>query len=46
MRTNIDIDHKLMNDALRFTRAKAKREVVELGLQTLVQFGKQVRPEK
>ena len=46
MRTNIEIDDKLMKDALRFTRAKTKREVVELGLQTLVQFGKQVEARK
>ena len=46
VRTNIKIDDKLMKDALRFTRAKTKREVVELGLQTLVQFGKQVEARK
>ena len=38
MRTNIEIDEKLMKDALRATRAKTKREAVELGLQTLVQL--------
>lgn len=38
MRTNIEIDDKLMKDALKATGAKTKREVVELGLRTLVQL--------
>ncbi len=42
MRTNIEIDDRLMSDAMRFTGAKTKREAVELGLRTLVQLGKQV----
>jgi Arc/MetJ family transcription regulator len=46
MRTNIEIDDKLMKDALRFTGAKTKREAVELGLRTLVQLGKQVDVRK
>lgn len=41
MRTNIVIDDKLMKDALRTTGLETKREVVELGLQTLVRLGKQ-----
>lgn len=41
MRTNIEIDDKLMKDALRTTGVKTKREAVELGLRTLVQLGKQ-----
>lgn len=41
MRTNIDIDDKLMNDALRATGAKTKREVVERGLKMLVDLRKQ-----
>jgi Arc/MetJ family transcription regulator len=36
MRTNIEIDDKLMKDALRATGAKTKREAVELGLKTLL----------
>jgi Arc/MetJ family transcription regulator len=36
MRTNIVIDDKLMKAALRATGLKTKREVVELGLRTLV----------
>ena len=38
MRTNIEIDDKLMKDALTATGAKTKREAVELGLKTLVQL--------
>lgn len=38
MRTNIEIDDKLMKDALRATGAKTKREAVELALRTLVQL--------
>jgi Arc/MetJ family transcription regulator len=37
MRTNVEIDDKLMKDALRARGAKTKREAVELGLRTLVQ---------
>lgn len=38
MRTNIEIDDKLMKEALRTTGAKTKREAVELGLRTLVRL--------
>lgn len=38
MRTNIEIDDKLMEDALRATGAKTKREAVELGLKMLIQL--------
>jgi Arc/MetJ family transcription regulator len=41
MRTNIVIDDKLMSDALKASGARTKREVVELGLKTLLQLGKQ-----
>ena len=41
MRTNIVIDDKLMKDALQASGAKTKREVVELGLKTLVRISKQ-----
>jgi Arc/MetJ family transcription regulator len=46
MRTNIEIDDKLMKDALRFTGAKTKREAVELGLRTLLQLARQVEVRK
>ncbi len=41
MRTNIVIDDKLMQDTLRATGLKTKREAVELGLRTLLRLGKQ-----
>ena len=41
MRTNIVIDDKLMNDVIKATGAKTKREAVELGLRTLVRLKKQ-----
>lgn len=41
MRVSIDVDEKLMRDALRVTGVKTKREVVELGLRTLLRLRKQ-----
>jgi len=41
MRTNIVIDDKLMADTLRATGLSTKREVVELGLQTLLRLKQQ-----
>ncbi|MSQ53649.1 MAG: type II toxin-antitoxin system VapB family antitoxin [Betaproteobacteria bacterium] len=41
MRTTILIDDNLMNDALDATGLKTKREVVELGLRTVLQLHKQ-----
>ena len=41
MRTNIVIDDKLMSDALRATGLRTKREVVELGLRTLLRLRRQ-----
>ena len=38
MRTNIVIDDALMADAIAATGAQTKREVVELGLKTLVRL--------
>jgi Arc/MetJ family transcription regulator len=38
VRTNIEIDDKLMKDALKATGVKTKREAVELGLRTLVRL--------
>lgn len=43
MRTNIEIDDKLMNDALKATGLKTKKEAVELGLKTLIKLKKQER---
>ncbi|MFT6655966.1 MAG: Arc/MetJ family transcription regulator [Marinomonas primoryensis] len=41
MRTNIEIDDKLMNEVLKATGLKTKKDVVELGLKTLIQLNKQ-----
>src|SRR5512133_1666161 len=41
MRTNIVIDDKLMANTLRATGLKTKREVVELGLRTLLRLRQQ-----
>ena len=41
MRTNIVIDDDLMNEALRVTGLKSKREAIELGLRTLLRIRKQ-----
>lgn len=41
MRTNIVIDDKLMADTLKATGLKTKREVVELGLRTVLRLKKQ-----
>ena len=38
MRTNIVIDDALMDDALKATGLKTKREAVELGLRTLLRL--------
>ncbi len=43
MRTNIVIDDKLMQDALRATGLKTKREAVEHGLRTLLQLSRQAK---
>lgn len=41
MRTNIVIDDKLMEETLRVTGLKTKREAVELGLRTLLRLRQQ-----
>ena len=41
MRTNIVIDDDLMNDAIRLTGLKTKREVVEIALKSLINLKKQ-----
>jgi Arc/MetJ family transcription regulator len=43
MRTNIEIDDKLMKDALRVTGAKTKKEAVEIGLKTVVSLERQAQ---
>ena len=46
MRTNIEIDDKLMNDVLKATGLKTKKDVVELGLKTLIKLSKQENIKK
>lgn len=41
MRTNIEIDNKLMNDARKAAGLKTKKETVELGLRTLLRLKRQ-----
>ena len=41
MRTNIVIDDDLLEGAMRATGAKTKREVVELGLASLIRLKQQ-----
>lgn len=41
MRTNIEIDDKLMAEALKATGLKTKKEVVEIGLKSLIKLHKQ-----
>ncbi|MCG7994111.1 MAG: type II toxin-antitoxin system VapB family antitoxin [Candidatus Thiodiazotropha taylori] len=41
MRTNIEIDDKLMDDVLKATGLKTKKDAVELGLKTLIRLNKQ-----
>lgn len=41
MRTNIVIDDHLMSEALKATGLRTRREVVELGLRTLVDLREQ-----
>jgi Arc/MetJ family transcription regulator len=46
VRTNIVIEDKLMDETLRATGLKTKREAVELGLQTLLRISKQAQIRK
>jgi Arc/MetJ family transcription regulator len=43
MRTNIEIDDKLMKEAQRLSGLKTKRAVVEEGLKTLVRLKRQMK---
>ena len=46
MRTNIVIDDRLMTATLKATGVKTKREVVELGLKTLLRLQQQTELRK
>ena len=41
MRTNIVIDDRLMDEAMKASGAQTKREAVEMGLKTLLKLSKQ-----
>ena len=41
MRTNIEIDDRLMDDVLKATGLKTKKDAVELGLRTVLKLKKQ-----
>jgi Arc/MetJ family transcription regulator len=41
MRTNIDIDDKLMKEVLKITGLRTKKDAVELGLKALIRLKKQ-----
>jgi Arc/MetJ family transcription regulator len=43
LRTNIVINDRLMDEALKLTGVKSKREVVELALKTLIQLKQQTQ---
>lgn len=43
MRTNIVIDDDLLEEAIKLSGAKTKKEAVELGLRTLVRIKRQER---
>ncbi len=42
MRTNIDIDDKLMAEAMKYTKAKTKKEAVVIALEDIVRRNKQL----
>jgi Arc/MetJ family transcription regulator len=42
MRTNIDIDDKLMAEAMKFTKARTKKEAVVIALEDIVRRHKQL----
>ena len=46
MRTNIEIDDKLMSDVLKVTGLKTKKDAVDLGLKTLIRLNKQKNIKK
>jgi Arc/MetJ family transcription regulator len=43
LRSSLEIDDRLMSEALRLTGARSKREVVELRLQQLVRLARQAK---
>ncbi len=43
MRTNVDIDDRLMDEAKRLSGLKAKRAVVNAGLESLIRLKRQAK---
>jgi Arc/MetJ family transcription regulator len=43
MRTNVDIDDRLMDEAKRLSGLKTKRAVVNAGLESLIQLKRQAK---
>ena len=43
MRTNIDLDEKLLTELMEVTGAKSKREAIHIAMRELVQLRKQAR---
>ena len=46
MRTNIEIDDKLMSDVLKATGLKTKKDAVELALRTVLRLEQQAKVRK
>ena len=46
MRTNVDIDHNLMDEALKASGLRTKRQAIEEGLRLLVRVNGQGRIRK
>ena len=46
MRTNIEIDDRLMKDTLKVTGLKTKREVVDFALREVLRLNKQIGLKK
>ena len=40
MRTNIDLDEKLVNEAFKYTQVKTKKELVSVALQEFIETHK------
>jgi Arc/MetJ family transcription regulator len=40
MRTNIDIDEKLINEAMKYTKITTKKDVVNFALDSIVKYHK------
>jgi Arc/MetJ family transcription regulator len=46
MRTNVVIDDKLMNRALKASKLKTKKDAIEAGLKLLIKFNRQAKVKK